>query len=88
MSAARWRRPVLANALDPIRESDGLLHDGGFPFAQFLIGAAWEEVLEAQYCIGEGASSWDVWWVGSRRHDARTDMRGLVIADSIPAGGH
>jgi AbiV family abortive infection protein len=47
----------LSNARDLLRESVALRHDGALPYAQFLIGCAFEEVLKARFCIEEPAPS-------------------------------
>jgi AbiV family abortive infection protein len=70
----RLAEACLSNARDLLRESVNLRHDGALPYAQFLIGCAFEEVLKARYCIEEPAKNWREWWRGFRSHEAKLDM--------------
>jgi hypothetical protein len=69
----RLATACLKNALNLMRESEMLVHDGALPYAQFLVGSAWEEVLKARYCIDEGGT-WKTWWDGFRSHKTKLDL--------------
>jgi AbiV len=63
----------LENALNLIRHSEVLLAGGAIPYAQFLAGSAWEEILKARYCI-EGGGTWKRWWDGFYDHKAKLNL--------------
>ena len=47
------------------------MHDGALPYATFLIGAAWEELMKDRYCVDTGGPSWPDWWKGFRDHKTK-----------------
>ena len=63
----------LENALNLIRHSEVLLASGAIPYAQFLAGSAWEEILKARYCIEEGGT-WKTWWDGFYDHKTKLNL--------------
>jgi len=80
----RLATACLDNCLHLLNESELLVHHGALPYAQFLVGAAYEEVLKATYCIDEGAPTWKAWWHGFRSHKTKLDLAGRYWADLPP----
>jgi len=76
MSDQQRRRLAVAcleNALNLIRHSEVLLASEAIPYAQFLAGSAWEEILKARYCIEEGGT-WKTWWDGFYDHKTKLNL--------------
>jgi AbiV family abortive infection protein len=79
----RLATACLENALNLLRESEIFVNNGALPYAQFLLGSAWEEVLKARYCVDEGGT-WKKWWDGFRDHKTKLDLARGVLAESSP----
>ena len=72
------------NVGDLLREADALMTEGALPYALFLVGSAFEELMKCRYCLDQAAPDWPTWWRGFRNHETKVELARQYWPDLRP----